>query len=172
MPGTNKGQYRDIGKEIAKELKAEDFGTPEEIAEKAKPIRFAKSRKEAKPILDEIAAKGPLKSADGVEATISSKSKREILSGKSSHNSFKEKAHWQAVANIDKLYSNAIEIQPVGLDSYKDNRNLESRKFLFSPMEYDDHIVPVKFTVFEYKRVKDLRLYDIEAIDIEFGHKK
>jgi hypothetical protein len=170
MPDINKGQYRDIGKEIANELKAEDFGTPEEIAEKARPIRFAKSRNEAKPILDEIAAKGPIKSADGLEAKISSRSKREILSGKSSHTSFEKEAHWQAVANIDKYYGNAIEKQPVELDLRKDNKDLKSRKFLFSPMRYKGRIVPVKFTILEYKiSHNNLRLYDIEAIDINFG---
>jgi hypothetical protein len=167
MMNANKGQYRDIGKEIARELKAEDFGTPEEIAEKARPMRMAKSRAEAKHILEEIASKGPLTSADGVEATISSKSKKEMLSGKSSHNSFEIEAHWQAVVNIDKYYRNAIEKQPIGLDPYKGNKNLEARKFLYSPMEYQGRIVPIKFTILEYKRDKNLRLYDIEAINVE-----
>jgi hypothetical protein len=172
MPGANREQYRDIGKEIAKDLKAEDFGTPEKIAEKAKPIRTAKNRAEAKLILDEIASKGVLKSADGIKATISSKSKKEILCGKSIHVSFDEEAHWQAVANMDKYYGNAIEKQPVELDPRKDNKDLKSRKFLFSPMEYKARIVPVKFTVIEYKiSQNNLRLYDIEAIDIDLGQK-
>ena len=161
-------KYRDIGKEIAESLKADDFGTPEEVIEKAKPIRYAKSREEAKPILEEIAAKGSLTSADGIEATISGKSKREMLSGKKSHFDIDNEAHWQAVANIDKLYGNAIEKQPVDLDTGKDNKSLQSRKMLFSPMEYKNRIVPVKFTVFEYKRSEDgMRLYDIQAIDID-----
>jgi hypothetical protein len=166
------GMRIDIGKEIASTLEPSDFGTPEETAEKAKPIRTAKSRNEAKLILDEIASKGALRSADGVEATISGKSKREILSGKSSRNSFEKEAHWQAVANIDKLYSNAIEKQLVELVTNKDNRNLESRKFLYSPMTYKKRIILVKFTVFEYKiKQNKLRLYNIEAIDIELGQK-
>ena len=166
-------KYRDIGKEIAESLKADDFGTPEEVIEKAKPIRYAKSREEAKPILEEIAAKGSLTSADGIEATISGKSKREMLSGKSSSKSFERKAHWQAIANIDKLYGNAIEKQPVDLDPRKGDKDIKTRKILFSPMEYNDRIVPVKFTILEYKRKEDgMRLYDIQAIDVDLRQKK
>ena len=115
----NQQKYKNVGREIAKKLKVEDFGTLEEIKEKAKPIRSAKSKEEMEPILDSIMSKGILKSADGIEATISGKSKREILSEKYGHKALGIEAHWEIVANIDKLYSNAKEKEPVRLNPHK-----------------------------------------------------
>jgi hypothetical protein len=171
--GDARKEYRDVSTEKAKELTSKDFGTPEEIMQIAKPIRTAATREEAAKYLDEIASKGELESKNGLKATISGKSKKEMLSGKSAHKSFNEAAHYQAIANADKLFSNAIEPWQFELDAGKNNKDLESRKFLYAPMEFRDKIVPVKFTVFEYKRPQgNRRLYSLEAIDVELDAKK
>jgi hypothetical protein len=83
--------------------------------------------------------------------------------------SFVKEAHYMAVANTDKLYSNAIE-KPFPIDSRKKNAGVTDRKVLFSPMEYRGRIVPVKFTVLKYTN-RDQNLYSIEAIDVDLGKK-
>jgi len=52
------------------------------------------------------------------------------------------------------------------LDPNKVNDSLEDRKYLYSPMEYNNRIVPVKLTVMKYKDIKaKKRLYSIQAIN-------
>jgi hypothetical protein len=104
----------------------------------------------------------------GLYATISKKSIKEILSGETVGKSFNLKAHLKAAANIEKLYSNAIEKWEFELDPHKNNDSLEDRKYLYSPMEYDGRIVPVKLTVMKYKDIKaKKRLYSIQAINVD-----
>jgi hypothetical protein len=164
----DKKEKCDSSDEKARELTQEMFGTPEEVREMAKPVRMAQNRYEATGILKTIAQNGALKSKSGVEATLTNKSIDKIVSGQAQHESFEAQAHWQAVANIDKLFSNAIEPWEFELDPNKNNEHLKNRKYLYAPMEYDNRIMPVKFTVKEYKQYGlSKRLYAIEAIDIE-----
>ena len=67
-------------------------------------------------------------------AVISRKSIKEILSGECARKSFDIKAHLKAAVNID-------------------------RKYLFTLMEYKERIVPVKFSVKEFKDRKADILY-------------
>jgi hypothetical protein len=77
-------------------------------------------------------------------------------------------AHYHAVANIDKFFSNAIEPWKFELNPTKNNQGLKARRYLYAPMEYEGRIIPVKFTVKEYDDPKlSKKLYSIEAIDVE-----
>ena len=153
--------------EKAKSLKKSDFGTPEEIREMAAMPLTAASFIEARNILLSLVNK-PMLSKSGLYAIISKKSIKEILSGKAVGKSFNLEAHLKAAANIEKLYSNAIEKWEFELDSHKNNDSLEDRKYLYSPMEYDSRIVIVKLTIMKYKDIKtEKRLYSIQAINVD-----
>ena len=157
----------DSSSEKVKTLKIEDFGKPEEVREMAKMPLIANSFAEARKILEGIVDKR-LTSKSGLSATISRKSIKEILSGEVAGRSFDIKAHLKAAANIEKLYSNAIEKWKFELDPSKNNESLQDRKYLYAPMEHNGRIVPVKLTVKEYKDIKtEKRLYSIEAIGVD-----
>ena len=157
----------DSSDEKAKELTIADFGTPDEVREMAKMPRAANSYAEARAILEGIVDKR-MSSKSGLSATLSKKSVKEILGGKAVGKSFNLKAHLKAAANLDKLFTNAIEKWKFALDPDKNNDSLKDRKYLYAPMESDGRIVPVKFTVKEYKDIKtEKRLYSLEAIDVE-----
>jgi Golgi nucleoside diphosphatase len=77
-----------------------------------------------------------------------------------------------AVANIDKLFSNAIEPWKFELNPGKNNDDLAARRYLYAPLEFDSKLIPVKITVKEYKDIAlGMRLYSIEAIDVELEQK-
>jgi hypothetical protein len=161
-------EYWDSSDEKAKELTLSMFGSPEEVREISKPIRTANDREEATKILKEIAQKGELTSKSGIVAALSGKSVGKIMSGQASQQSFNQKAHWQAAANIDKLFNNAIEPWKFELDPRKNNENLKDRRYLYAPMEYEDVILPVKFTVKEFKQQGiGKRIYSLEAIAVK-----
>jgi hypothetical protein len=156
----------DSSNEKSKELKIADFGTPEEVREMAQMPRTAKTFDEVRKILNEIVDK-PLTGKSGLTATISRKSIKEMLSGEAIGKSINLKAHLKAVANVEKLYANAIEKWEFELDPNKNNEGIKDRKYLYAPMEYNDLIVPVKLTVKEYKNQNlGKRLYSVEAIDV------
>jgi hypothetical protein len=151
----------------AKELKAEDWGTLGEIAEMARMPNEADSYAKAREYLEPLVDK-PLKSRSGLVGTISNKSIKKILSGDSKNESFDIKAHLKAAANIEKLYTNAIEKWEFELNPDKNNDSLNDRKYLYAPMEYNGRIIPVKFTVFLFKEYgSGNRIYTVEAIDAE-----
>jgi hypothetical protein len=158
----------DSSTDKAKILKIENFGTPE-IAEKtAKPVRFAQDRRVAVEILKEIIKVMPvLTSKSGTRARISSKSVGKLVSGDAVKASFDEKAHFLAVANLDRLFINAIEPWKFELNPNKNNQGLKERKYLYAPLVYDGRIIPVKFTVKSYQN-DDLmeKIYSIEAINV------
>jgi hypothetical protein len=157
----------DSSTEKAKELKLSDFGTPEEVREMAKMPRTANSFAEARVILESIVDK-PMTSKSGLSATLSKKSIKEILSGEAVGKSANLQAHLKAAANIDKVFTNAVEPWKFELDPNKNNDSLEDRKYLYSPMEHNGKIMPVKLTVKKYKDIwTDRRLYSLEAIDVE-----
>jgi hypothetical protein len=162
----------DSSTDKAKELKAEDWGTPGEIAEMAKMPNEADSYAKAREYLEPLVDK-PLKSRSGLMGTISKKSIKKILSGDSKNESFDIKAHLKAAANIEKLYTNAIEKWEFELNPNKNNESLNDRKYLYAPMEYKGRIIPVKFTVFLFKeRGSGKRIYTVEAIDAEIIKKE
>jgi len=154
--------------EKAKELTISDFGSLDEVREMAKMPRMVKVKTETITILKKIAAIGDLTSNSGLVVSLSGKSIEKIVSDQAIHKSFNLQAHWQAVANIDKLFSNAIEPWKFKLNQEKNNENLKDRKYLYAPMEYKGRILPVKFTVKEYKQEgADKRLYSLEVIDFD-----
>ncbi len=162
----------DVSSAKANELRISDFGTPEEVREMAKPVRIAKNREEAVNILKAIAKNGELTSKTGLVVSLSGKSIDEIVSGQALQQSFDKMAHWQAAANVDKLFLNAIEPWKFELDPRKNNENLKDRRYLYAPMGYNGRIVSVKFTIKEYKQVGiGNRLYSIEAINIDLSKK-
>jgi hypothetical protein len=58
------------------------------------------------------------------------------------------------------------------LNPQKNNEHLNARLYLFAPMEYKGRIIPIKFTVKEYKQKgTNKRLYSIEAINVTLWEK-
>jgi K+-sensing histidine kinase KdpD len=165
MPGKESWDSSD---RKAVELKISDFGTLDEVREMAKPVRTAKNREEATKALKDIAQKGKLASKSGVIASLSGKSVDKIMSGQASQQSFSQKAHWQAAANVDKLFQNTLEPWAFELDPGKNNENLKDRRYLYAPMDYEGVILPVKFTVKEYKQQGiGERIYSLEVIAVK-----
>ena len=157
--------------EQAHELTTDMFGTPNEVREMARMVREADTREKARSILVGLVNK-PLKSKAGIAATISKKSIEKILSGKSADKSYNAKAHFLASANLEKLFSNAIEPFKFPLDPDKNNENFQEIKRLYAPMNFKGRIIPVKFTVTVMLNEKEgKRIYSLEAIDVDLEKK-
>jgi hypothetical protein len=151
----------------AAELKISDFGTYDEVREMAKMPLSANSFAEARQILEKIVDK-PMMSKSGLSATLSKKSIKEILSGGAVGKSINLKLHLKAAANLEKLYSNAIQKWEFALNPERNNEGLKERRYLYAPMEYGESILPIKITVKEFKdSAKGKRIYSIESIDVE-----
>jgi hypothetical protein len=162
----------DSSTEKAKTLIIDDFGSLDEVRQMAKPVRIAEDRREATKILKEIIC-GTLTNKNGLTATLSSDSRGKILSSKALVTSYRRKAHFLAVANLDKLFYNSIEPWKYEFNPNKNNDELKERRYLYAPLEFDHKIIPVKITVKEYKDTTlGNRLYSIEAIDVELKTKK
>jgi hypothetical protein len=158
----------DSSSEKAKKLKVGDFGTLGDVREMAKPARTAGNRLEATKILKEIVKAMPvLTSRSGTKARIISKSIGKLVSSKAERASFSKEAHYLAVANLDKLFTNSIEPWKFELSPNKNNQGLKERKFLYAPFEFSGDIFIVKFTVKSYqeKTLSD-KLYSLEAMDV------
>jgi hypothetical protein len=158
----------DTSREKAQELRLEQWGTPEEVKAMAAPLRQASSRRTAMEYLKEIALNSPFVSRSGLPARLSNRSLGKIVSHAAVVSSFCPEAHYLAAANIDKLYSNAIEPWKFALNPNKDNTGLKARRYLYAPMEYEGKNMIVKITVKEYEGA-DLQnnLYSIAAVDVE-----
>ena len=157
----------DSSTEKARCLKIKDFGAADEVYEMAKPVRTAGNRPEAERILREIIKMNPvLTSKSGAKARIASQSIGKLVSSEAERTSFNKEAHYLAVANIDKLFINAIEPWKFELNPHKNNQGLKERKFLYAPFQYDGDIFIVKFTVKSYQDETLLdKIYSIEAIN-------
>jgi ABC-type ATPase with predicted acetyltransferase domain len=152
----------------ANELILSMFGTADEVAEMAKPIRMASTRYEAAQLLKGIVDKGELISRNGVKARLTPRTISKIVSNSAINNTIGSKAHYLAAANIDKYFTNAIEPWKFEMNPAKHNDELKARRYLFAPMEYQNRILPVKFTVKEYKDPSiNTKIYSIEAIDVD-----
>ena len=112
--------------------------------------RTAQNRREATQILREIMKHGPLTSKSGLTARIPGKSIGKIVSSEAANASFSQEAHYLAVANIDKLFSNAVEPWAFELNPNKNNDGLKTRRYLYTIMPYKEKIVVVQFTIKEY----------------------
>ena len=155
----------------AHELTLEMFGSTEEIPEMAAMKRRACSYDEARAFLRELTGKSLL-SKSGLEATISNKSIDKILSGKALDKSINREAHFMAVANLEKLFSNAIEPFRFPLNPEKRNENYREVRRLYAPMAFAMQIIPVKFTVMIMRNEKEgKRIYSLEAINVDLGKK-
>jgi hypothetical protein len=158
----------DTSQEKAKELRLEQWGTMEEVKAMSAPLRKASSRRTAMDYLKEIALNSLFTSRSGLPARLSNRSLGKIVSHAAVVSSFCPEAHYLAAANIDKLYSNAIEPWEFELNPDQDNTGLKARRYLYAPMEYGGKITIVKITVKEYADA-DLqnKLYSIAAVDVE-----
>jgi hypothetical protein len=155
--------------ERAHEITFRHFGTSEWIREISAVEREIYTRDEARAILTILVNK-PLKSAAGMEATISKNSIEKILSGKAVDKSFDAKAHFLAAANLEKLFSHAIELFKFPMIFQKNNENYRDIYRLYAPMSYNKRIVPVKFTIIEMKNeIEGRRIYSLEAIDVNIS---
>jgi hypothetical protein len=155
----------DTSRTRAGELRLEQWGTPEEAAAMAAPVRRARDRKEAVEILKELAGRSPFTSKSGLTARLQRRSVGKLVSSIAVHASFSPEAHYLAAANIDKFFSNAIEPWIFELNPGKNNEGLLARRYLFAPMEYMGRIVIIKITVKQYKEAEN-KLYSIEALDV------
>jgi hypothetical protein len=155
-------------REKAQELSIEQWGALEEIKDMAAPLRQASNRRTAMEYLKEIAGTSLFTSRSGLSARLSKRSIGKIVSHAAVVSSFCPEAHYLAAANIDKLYSNAIEPWKFELNPNKDNTGLKARRYLYAPMEYEGKIAVVKITVKEYEGA-DLQnnLYSIEAVNVD-----
>jgi hypothetical protein len=80
---------------------------------------------------------------------------------------------WTAAANIDKLFANAITPWDFDFKLDRDNSDLKKRHVVYSPMEYEGHIIPTMIQVKGYKNTKyDSKLYSVEAIGFDIETKK
>jgi hypothetical protein len=96
-----------------------------------------------------------------------------LLSGAALDKSFDFHAHLWAAANIDKLFSNAIEPWKFEPNPYKNNDSLQEVMRFYAPMEYGGRIIISKITVKEMKNPKDgKRIYSIRAIDVTLWQEK
>ena len=164
---TEKKESWDSSDEKAQELTIADFGTPEEVHEMARMPKSVNSYAEARAILEGMVDK-LMTSKSGLQTTLSKKSIKEILSGETVGKSVDLKAHLKAAANLDKLFSNAIEKWQFALNPNRNNESLQDRKYLYAPMEHDGRIISAKLTVKEFKDIKtEKRLYSVEAINVE-----
>ena len=134
----------------ARILTSDDFGSPESVWEQALTVRTASNRYEAAKILNEIKKRGPYTSKSGLTARIPGKSIGKLVSSEAVNASFCPEAHYLAVANIDKLFSNAIEPWNFDLNPAKNNDGLKARHYLYAPMSFHERIIVVKITVKEY----------------------
>jgi len=151
------------------ELTISMFGTAEEVMEMARMPIVVHNFSEAKIILNGLIGK-PLANTGGLVVFISKNTAKEILSGKAVGNSFDREAHLLAVANVEKLFSNAVEPWAFDFNPEKSNEGLKAIRRLFSPMLYKDRIVVVKLTVKEIKNKNEgNRLYSLKAIDVDLN---
>jgi hypothetical protein len=159
-------EHWDRSREKARALRLEQW--PKEVLDA--PLRRASNRREAMGCLKEIAPNSPFTSRSGLSARLPVRSLGKIVSHAAVAASFCPQAHYLAAANIDRLYSNAIEPWEFALNPHKDNTGLKARRYLYAPMEYGGKIAVVKITVKEYADA-DLqnKLYSIEAIDVDLG---
>jgi hypothetical protein len=150
----------------AKQLKIENFGIPDKVREMAKPFRSAHNRQEAVSILRRIAEEGPLTSKIGLTAVLPKRNIPKLVSDVAILRSTNRESHYLAVANIDKLFANAIEPWEFELNPHKNNQDLKERRVLYAPLEYGDQIIPVKIIVKEYTDpIRGTKIYSLETID-------
>jgi hypothetical protein len=158
----------DSSSEKAKTFAIRDFGTLDEVMEMAKPARNAATRREAVEILKGMVKNDPLVSRSGLRARLSTKVIGKIVSNQAVNTSCNPPAHYLATANIDRLFSNAIEPWQFELNPAKNNDGLKNRHYLYAPLEYEDTLIIVKITVKEYLTATlQNKLYSIEAVGVD-----
>ena len=146
----------------------------------AKLGKLANNRMEAEMALEKIFSSNgtvkrsyiELKSKNGLYAMLRRSSIGKLVSSIQKKEMEKE-VFWQAVANVDKLYENAIEPWRFELNPHKNNDGLKDRRILYAPMKYADRFIPVKFTVKEFlDPLAKTKLYSVEVIDFDLDKKK
>jgi hypothetical protein len=134
----------------------------------AAPERQASDRRAAMSCLKEIAKNSPFTSRSGLTARLPGRSLGKMVSRAAVVASFSPEAHYLAAANIDKLFSNAIEPWGFALNPNKENSGLKARRYLYAPMEYGGKITVAKITVKEYEDTAlENKIYSIEAVDVD-----
>ena len=156
----------DSSDELARTLRAEDFGLPDQVRIIAHMNRQSETYAQALEILSSMVGH-PMVSRSGLRAAISRKSIKKILSGTSVEDSHNYKAHILAAGNIDQLYTNAIQPWNFEMNPDKNNDGLVNVHRLFAPMEYEGIVNVVKITVKEMKNPNDgNRIYTIKTLDV------
>jgi hypothetical protein len=145
------------------------FGTVDEVQKMAQMPRIAKNRKESLAILKIIRETGTLINLrnTNLRANLSSDSMTKLVSDKALYASFDQKAHWLAVANVDKLFAYAIEPWAFEMNPEKNNQDLKQRHILYALMEYAGATITVQLTVKEFNdAIRGTRLYSVQALDV------
>jgi hypothetical protein len=90
-----------------------------------------------------------------------------MVSSDALNKSHDKKAHYMALANLDRLFSHAIEPWQFLLNPDKNNQGLKARHYLYAPFEYNSSVIIVKFTVKEYTQPGLINtVYSLEALYI------
>ena len=106
-------------------------------------------------------------SKSGLSARLTGKSIGKIVSSEATNASFDKDIHYLAAANLDRLYSNAIEPWQFDLNPGKNNDGLKNKRYLYAPLAVGDKVKLIKITVKEYLSEElTNKLYSIEAINV------
>lgn len=138
------------------------FGDWETASQNLRPATlFSDARRIAK----EFQGK-PLVSAEGITATVSRTNLDKMLSASAVHKSESPKEHALAVANLDKLFAQAVTGW-VKVDRNQ-NPNILALRRMFAPMIVESKARMVKLTVKEYTQPEHgNKIYSVEAITVE-----
>jgi len=154
----------DSSNKMAKTLKVEDWGTVEEVTKMSEMLREAKTKKEAKAILFELRNKGYLENNKNpdLKPTLSRQAIKKLSNG-----------DLTIAANIDQLFKNAIKPWEFELNPDKDNSDIEDRDYMYSPINKNGKLSPVKITVLKHNdKEKGTRVYSGELVDHDLEDKK
>jgi len=153
----------DSSNEMAKTLKAEDWGSLDEVIKMSIMMRKANSKKEAKTILFELRNKGYLKNSQNskIKPTLSRQAIKKLSNG-----------DLTIAVNIDQLFKHAIKPWEFELNPDKDNSDIEDRYYMFAPINKNGKLFPVKITILKHNDdEKGTRLYSGEIIEYELDKK-
>ncbi|MBR0212486.1 MAG: hypothetical protein IJQ55_02660, partial [Alphaproteobacteria bacterium] len=139
--------------------------------EHSQPERFANSFDTVREQALDFINKEIVSRQDGLRASVSGKSLNKMLSGKAVAKSSDFNIHLLAVANVDKLFENAIHGWTVQDKNRDTNIAGVQRRFapLIDPQNGEMHLV--KLSIKELTNNQGNRIYTVEDIDIEKNHR-
>ena len=129
------------------------------------PLRLAGTMDEATLAAAEIIGKPISNLDDGLTATLSKNTLGKMVSQSAARKSISPQAHAFSVANLDRLFKNAIRTHS-GVDRDNDPNILAMHRY-FSPILHMGEVLLAKLTVKEFARESEgSRIYSVEAMDV------